>query len=362
MQSFGDMQSMTSNIFSAYASAAASMMLFRSMAHDIIPEPVKSYIISAFTRIFSYLFTPSATRITMVVDEYGGMTRNQIYDSAEVYLHTKISPNTERFKVSKNPKKRSISLSMEKNELVIDTFNGIQLEWQFVLEVPENQKDHSQSEKRYFELRFNKQYREIVLNEYLPFVMEKAKEIRERDRNVKLYTRDCPYSYPDDEEDVVNGSGMWGCVNLDHPVTFEKLAMDPQSKTEIIEDLDRFVRRKEYYKKVGKAWKRGYLLYGPPGTGKSSLIAAMANYLKFDVYDLDLTSLYDNSDLKETLLSTTTRSIIVIEDIDCSAPMLNRDAEPEPSDTKRPEILAYGSSTSLSLLIWNPGRASLAPV
>ncbi|XP_022857486.1 AAA-ATPase At2g18193-like [Olea europaea var. sylvestris] len=332
MQSFGDMQSMASNIFSAYASVAASMMLFRTMAHDIIPKPVKSYIISVFTRIFCYFFTPLSTRITMVVDEKNGMTRNQIYDSADVYLNTKISPNTERFKVSKNPKKKSISLSMEKNELVIDTFNGIQLEWQFVLKVLENKNGHYQPEKRYFELRFNKQYREMVLNEYLPFVIEKAKEIRGKDRNVKLYTRDCPYA--DDEEGGVKKGGNWGCVNLDHPVTFEKLAMDPQLKTAIIEDLDRFVRRKEYYKKVGKAWKRGYLLYGPPGTGKSSLVAAMANYLKFDVYDLELTSLHSNSNLKRTLFSTTNRSIIVIEDIDCNAPMLNRNAEPKLSDTK----------------------------
>ncbi|KAL2532550.1 P-loop containing nucleoside triphosphate hydrolase superfamily protein [Abeliophyllum distichum] len=334
MQSFGDMQSMTSNIFSAYASVAASMMLFRSMAHDIIPEPIKSYIVSAFTRIFSYFFTPLSTHITMVVDENSGMTRNQIYESAEIYLHTKINPNTGRVKVSKNPKKKNISLSMEKNELVIDSFSSIELKWQFVLEVPENQKDHFQPEKRYFELSFNKLYRETVLNEYLPFVMKKAKEIKEKDRNVKLYTRDCPYSYSDDDEDGGNGSGVWGCVNLDHPVTFEKLAMDPEMKKQIIEDLDRFVRRKEYYKKVGKAWKRGYFLYGPPGTGKSSLIAAMANYLKFDIYDLELTSLYSNSELKRTLLSTTNRSIIVIEDIDCSAPMLNREVEPEPSDTK----------------------------
>jgi chaperone BCS1 len=75
---------------------------------------------------------------------------------------------------------------------------------------------------------------------------------------------------------------------------------------------------------VGKAWKRGYLLYGPPGTGKSSLIAAMANYLKFDIYDLELTSIYSNSDLRRVLLSTTNRSILVIEDIDCNMEMRDR--------------------------------------
>lgn len=59
-------------------------------------------------------------------------------------------------------------------------------------------------------------------------------------------------------------------------------------KRELIEDLDRFVEKREFYRRVGKAWKRGYLFCGPPGTGKSSLTAAMANYLKFEVYDLDL--------------------------------------------------------------------------
>jgi predicted AAA+ superfamily ATPase len=29
-------------------------------------------------------------------------------------------------------------------------------------------------------------------------------------------------------------------------------------------------------------------LYGPPGTGKSSMVAAMANFLKYDMYDLEL--------------------------------------------------------------------------
>ncbi|KAM2980218.1 hypothetical protein FF2_011689 [Malus domestica] len=40
--------------------------------------------------------------------------------------------------------------------------------------------------------------------------------------------------------------------------------MDPKLKEELINDLDRFVKRKEFYGRVGKAWKRGYLLYGPP--------------------------------------------------------------------------------------------------
>ncbi|KAK4754638.1 hypothetical protein SAY87_002742 [Trapa incisa] len=86
------------------------------------------------------------------------------------------------------------------------------------------------------------------------------------------------------------GYGSWDAINLEHPSTFAIVAMEAEQKMAIMADLDRFLGQKEFYKRVGRAWKRGYLLYGPPGTGKSSLVAAMANYLKFDVYDLQLSN------------------------------------------------------------------------
>ena len=94
------------------------------------------------------------------------------------------------------------------------------------------------------------------------------------------------------------------------------LFRSPEQKRMLKDDLDKFIGRKEWYKKVGKAWKRGYLLYGPPGTGKTSLIAAMANYLRFNIYDLNLSGMHTDDDLRSILLSTANRSILVIEDID----------------------------------------------
>ncbi|KDP45452.1 hypothetical protein JCGZ_09701 [Jatropha curcas] len=94
--------------------------------------------------------------------------------------------------------------------------------------------------------------------------------------------------------------------------------MATKLKEQIKNDLIKFTKGKDYYAKIGKAWKRGYLLYGPPGTGKSTMIAAMANFLNYDVYDLELTTVKDNSELRKLLIETTSKSIIVIEDIDCS--------------------------------------------
>ncbi|CBI34993.3 unnamed protein product, partial [Vitis vinifera] len=54
------------------------------------------------------------------------------------------------------------------------------------------------------------------------------------------------------------------------------------------------------------------------GYKKSVMIAAMANLLNYDIYDLELTSVKDNTELRKLLIETTSKSILVIEDIDCS--------------------------------------------
>ncbi|KAF7135647.1 hypothetical protein RHSIM_Rhsim08G0162500 [Rhododendron simsii] len=111
---------------------------------------------------------------------------------------------------------------------------------------------------------------------------------------------------------------MWSDVPFEHPARFESVAMEAEKKQEIIEDLLTFSQSKDFYARIGKAWKRGYLLYGPPGTGKSTMIAAMANLLNYNVYDLELTAVKDNTELKKLLIEITGKSIIVIEHIDCS--------------------------------------------
>ncbi|CBI34991.3 unnamed protein product, partial [Vitis vinifera] len=127
--------------------------------------------------------------------------------------------------------------------------------------------------------------------------------MKSKNRQRKLYT---------------NNGGMWGHVVFGHTASFQTLAMDPEKKKEIMDDLIAFSKAEEFYARIGRAWKRGYLLYGPPGTGKSTMISAMANLLGYDVYDLELTSVKDNTELRRLLIEISSRSIIVIEDIDCS--------------------------------------------
>ena len=120
----------------------------------------------------------------------------------------------------------------------------------------------------------------------------------------------------------------------------------------LMEDLKRFVKRKDFYRRVGKAWKRGYLLFGPPGTGKSSLIAAMASYLNFDVYDLELTDLRSNSELRNLLITTANQSILVVEDIDFSIELQDRmKAAAMAAAARGREPYGYNQGSSVSNLL-----------
>lgn len=94
------------------------------------------------------------------------------------------------------------------------------------------------------------------------------------------------------------------------------MAMETDLKNKVKSDLESFLKAKQYYNRLGRVWKRSFLLYGPSGTGKSSFVAAMANFLSFDVYDIDLFKLSSDSDLKSLLLQTRPKSIVVIEDLD----------------------------------------------
>lgn len=92
--------------------------------------------------------------------------------------------------------------------------------------------------------------------------------------------------------------------------------MDPELKTRIRADLETFLKGRAYYHRLGRVWRRSYLLYGPPGTGKSTFAAAMARFLGYDVYDVDLSRGGCDDDLRALLLDTAPRSLILVEDLD----------------------------------------------
>jgi chaperone BCS1 len=264
------------------------------------------------------------SQLTMTIYEFEGFLSNEVYEAVELYLTTRISDDMLNLKISKVENEKDIVAFVEKNQELFDYYNGVKIKWVWLSEKGNN-RHHERTETTSvyrsdtwsFQASFHKKHKETVLKSYLPWILEEAKAAKNKNRTIKIHTIDTRRSYMRD-------SSSWTGVKLDHPSTFDTLAMEASMKETIMEDLRRFVSRKDYYRKVGKAWKRGYLLYGPPGAGKSSLIAAMANYLKFDIYDLELTDVKQNSELRQLLLKTANQSILVVEDIDCTIELQDR--------------------------------------
>ncbi|KAM7280620.1 hypothetical protein ACFE04_007754 [Oxalis oulophora] len=290
-------------------SSFASMFFIYTIFQKYFPLRFQIILERHFRKLVAFFYP----YVEITFHEYPStrLKKNEAYTAIEHYLSSKSTDQARRLKAE--TLKKAVVLTLEDHEEVFDEYQGIKLFWTKIMTVP-NTKAISlypgSTEHRYYKVAFHKHYQKSVTSGYLQHVLSEGKAIGARNRQRKLYTND---------SNAYNDSRTgWTHVVFEHPASFETLALDPTKKKEITDDLERFSKAKEYYARIGKAWKRGYLLYGPPGTGKSTMIAAIANFLSYDIYDLELTSVKDNTVLRKLLIETSSKSIIVIEDIDCS--------------------------------------------
>uniref|UniRef100_A0A803M1D7 AAA+ ATPase domain-containing protein n=2 Tax=Chenopodium quinoa TaxID=63459 RepID=A0A803M1D7_CHEQI len=293
-------------IWAKLASSLASFMFVWAMLSQFIPYELRSFIEKRLTHFYSQ-FHPY---IEVTIPEHSGdhLKRSEAYTAVQSYLSSISSKSAKRFLGEIGRDGKSVVLSMDKHERVEDEFRGVKV-WWICGKTATSSSDKPGPELMFYKITFHQKNRDLITEEYLKYVVKQGKAIKINNRQRRLYTNVGRYS--------TYGS-MWSGIPLEHPATFDTLAMESDKKKEIMDDLRKFSNSKDFYKRIGKAWKRGYLLYGPPGTGKSTMIAAMANYLQYDIFDLELTAVKDNTELRRLLIETTSKSIIVIEDIDCS--------------------------------------------
>lgn len=307
-------------IWTSLASLMGVLAFSQTLLHALLPPELR-YVLSRF---INYMLNWFSAYTYFDIMEVEGVNTNDLYSAVQLHLSNSPSISARRVNLSRAKNSSSFTFSLANNDKIVDKYKGVSIWWEHHVTQRQNQSFSWRplpEEKRGFVLCIHKNDKERILNSYLEHIMEHALEIRRKNQERLLYTNS-------------KGGGMdsrtqpWESVPFKHPSTFDTLALDPARKAEIIEDLEAFAKGKEFYQNTGRAWKRGYLLYGPPGTGKSSMIAAMANHLGYDVYDLELTDVHTNGELRKLLIKTTNKSIIVIEDIDCSLNLSSRAKKP----------------------------------
>ncbi|KAJ4959838.1 hypothetical protein NE237_019748 [Protea cynaroides] len=289
-------------------------VMFQQYFPQHLWDVIQGYLLQLMNKLNPYM------QISFYKNSGDRFSRNEAYASIEAYLTKHSSTQAKRLKADMTTNAANLVLNLDNDEEVTDIFQGVKFRWKSQIYTTNRSNSSHVEETRSFRLSFHKRYRDLVIHSYLQNVLDEGKDVVVRNRRRRLYTNSSG-------EDWMGGS--WTHVAFQHRATFRNLAMDPQKKQQIEDDLLTFSNSKDYYAKIGKTWKRGYLLYGPPGTGKTSMIAAMANLLNYDIYDLELTAVKNNTELRKLLIETSGKSIIVLEDIDCSLDLTGKRKDKE---------------------------------
>lgn len=144
-----------------------------------------------------------------------------------------------------------------------------------------------------------------------------------------------------------NRQGYWAYAGKIRPREIKQLVLPATLGEDLFKEITKFSSSESEYDAKGIPWRLGYLFSGPPGTGKSSLIEAIANQFGLSPYVLSL-SLVTESDLLVLLGGIPPNGLLVLEDVDATAPK-----RPSAADTTQPGIkeLAVGCQLSFSAFI-----------
>ncbi|KAJ6936113.1 AAA-ATPase ASD [Populus alba x Populus x berolinensis] len=300
----------TGEIWTQLSSAMTGLVLAWVMFEQYFPYQLRGYLQKYSQKLMSYAYPYIQVTFHEFTSER--LKRSEAFSAIQNYLGSNSTKTAKRLKADVVRNNEPVVLTMDDYEEVTDVFEGVKVWWSSSKTVPKTQSISFYpvaDERRYYRLTFHKSHRDVITEKYLEHVLKEGKAIAVRNRQRKLFT---------------NNPSEWSHVVFEHPATFDTLAMETKKKEEIKKDLTKFSKGKDYYAKIGKAWKRG--------TGKSTMISAMANFLDYDVYDLELTTVKDNSELRKLLIETTGKSIIVIEDIDCSLDLTGQRKKTEKDD------------------------------
>ncbi|KAH7846859.1 hypothetical protein Vadar_018945 [Vaccinium darrowii] len=256
------------------------------MFQQFFPDFLRRYLETLKHKFVSYFF-PSIQMISF--HEYCGSKHkvSEVYSLIESYLSSKSPTHSDRIISELVKKRESLVLTMDAREEIIDVFDDVVVKWFLKVTLPMSTTiswHPNNTEKNCYELTFHSKDRKVVTSRYLDYVMSEGREIAIRNRQQRIYTNN-----PNDK--------WWDYKkNMRSHVVFKAFAT---------------------FKSLAFCMVALKLV-------KSTMIAAMANYLNYDIYNFELTAVGDNTEPSKLASVIPSKSIVVIEDIDCSLDLSGR--------------------------------------
>ncbi|PKI78327.1 hypothetical protein CRG98_001270 [Punica granatum] len=136
----------TTSVLSTYTTFAASAMLMRTMLNEVhnisrqfIPQKLRDRVLSGLDGMFGN----RSAHMTLIFDEYKGLSIDEIYQTSEAYLGTRISLSIQQLNVSKLSEEKSITITVDKWDKIVNIYEGITLTWEFVCTETQTAKPNS---------------------------------------------------------------------------------------------------------------------------------------------------------------------------------------------------------------------------
>ena len=116
----------------------------------------------------------------------------------------------------------------------------------------------------------------------------------------------------------VNNKGVWEESLSNNRRRLETIALKESQLEDLVDDVQSFIKSKDWYHEHDIPYTRGYLLFGPAGVGKTSIIKGISNYDKRHIHYLNLSLVADDNELITLLKNIKYEiTVLVIEDLDC---------------------------------------------
>lgn len=128
----------------------------------------------------------------------------------------------------------------------------------------------------------------------------------------------------------------------------DSIAMDLSLKNKIIEDIEHFRHREDWFVSNGLPYKLTYLFHGAPGTGKTSMIKAMASHFGKNICIININGVTDIG-LQNALSSLPPNSIVLIEDFDSSRSVQTRVVPVKTREIPENETMKEVQDTGITL-------------